>query len=120
MMRLKMLPVLIVILDFQVANALTNDQYVMIQESGYLILWLACIALAASIYSGTKGGSLGLPWMVLLSGFVLAAAASLVQLLDLFKIAFIEYDFRPFVLIARLGSALILLVGLFFYRRGLE
>lgn len=99
---------------------MTSGQYAMIQESGYLILWLACVFLAASIYSGTKGGSLGLPWLILLSGFALAAIASVVQLLDLFKIAFNEYDFRPFMLAARLGSVFILLAGLFFYKRGLE
>ena len=120
MIRLKLLPILIIVFDFRVANALTNGQYAAIQETSYLILWLACIALAASIYSGMKGGSLGLPWLVLLSGFALAAIASLVQLIDLFEIVFSEYDFRPFILAARLGSALILLAGLFFYRRGLE
>jgi hypothetical protein len=67
-----------------------------------------------------RGGSLGLPWLIFVCGFTFAAAASLVELLDLFQLVFSEYDFRPFILAARLGSALLLLVGLIFYKRGLE
>jgi hypothetical protein len=119
-MRLKLLSILFIVCDFQIANAMTSGQYATIQESGYLILWAGCIILAGSIYSGMKGGSLGLPWLIFLCGFVLAAAASMVQLLDLYKIVFSEYDFRPFILAARLGSALIILVGLLIYKRGLE
>jgi hypothetical protein len=119
-MRLTALPVLFIVFDFNIANAMTSGQYALFQETGYLILWLACIALAWSIYAGMKGGSLGLPWLIFVCGFGLAAAASLVQLLDIFKIVFSEYDFRPFILAARLGSALVLLVGLFIYKRGLE
>jgi len=119
-MRLTTLAAIFCIVDFRLANAMTSGQYAMLQESGYLILWAGCIALAWSIYSGMKGGSLGLPWLIFLCGFALAAAASLVQLLDLFKLVFKEYDFRPFILAARLGSALILLVGLLVYKRGLE
>ena len=118
-MRLKILPILFIVLDFKIANAMTSGQYALFQETGYLILWMACIALAWSIYTGMKGGSLGLPWLIFVCGFGLAAIASLVQLIDIFELVFSEYDFRPFILVARLGSALILLVGLFIYKRGL-
>ena len=119
-MRLLALPVLIILIDCKIANAMTSAQYTVIQETGYLILWAACIALAWSIYSGMKGGSLGLPWLVFVCGFAFAAVASLVQLLDIFEVAFSQYDFRPFILAAKLGSALLLLAGLFIYKRGLE
>ena len=116
---LKILPVLL-IFDFRLANALTNSQYGLIQESGYLILWLACSVLSYSIYSALKGGSLGLPWLVFIVGFSVAAGASVLQLLDQLKMAFSLYDLRPLVLGLRLGSILILILGLVFYRRGLE
>lgn len=119
-MRLKALSFLFIIFDFRIANAMTGGQYTAIQESGFLILWAACIAVAWSIYAGMRGGSLGLPWLIFVCGFTLAAVASLVELLDFFKLVFSEYDFRPFILAARLGSALVLLVGLIFYKRGLE
>ena len=115
----KITPALLFI-DSNLANALTGSQYGLIQDSGYLVLWLACSLLSYSIYLALKGGSLGIPWLVFIVGFSIAAGASVIQLLDSLKLVFGVYDLRSLILILKLGAILVLISGLILYRRGLE
>jgi hypothetical protein len=81
---------------------------------------MGCLILALSIFLSLKGGSLGMPWVFFIMGFAMAFVGGALHLLDLFKILVYEYDLRLATLITSCGSMLFLLVGLYFYRRGLQ
>jgi hypothetical protein len=92
----------------------------MVQESLYFATSLGCLVFALIIFLSLKGGSLGTPWLFICIGFFLAAAGGAIHLLDLFQILIHIYDLRPALLIANCGSMIFFLIGLIFYKRGLE
>lgn len=106
--------------DYKVALAISSYTYQVIQESVSLFISLACLLLTISIFAALKGGSLSTPWLLFLIGFALAASAGAMHLLDLFKILIHVYDLRLANLLITCGSLISLLLGLWFYRKGLE
>lgn len=114
------LTTLISMLSFDYASAMSTHTYLVVQESITFLVSIGCLILAISIYRALKGGILGTPWVFFVMGFGLAAVGGLIKLLDLFKIFIYEYDLRPATLLTTCGSVIFLLLGLFYYRRGLE
>ena len=105
---------------YGIATAMSTHNYLVVQESIALLVCIACLLLAVSIFSALKGGILGTPWLFFVIGFSIAAAGGVIKLLDLFKIVIYQYDLRPAILLTTCGSVIFLLLGLFYYRRGLE
>ena len=99
---------------------MTSLDYRLVQESLFLALSLACLILAIMMYLTMKGGKLSLPWIFLLIGFAAAGLGAVIQLLESLKILIHEYDLRPALLIFRCGSMLSFLVGLIFFKKGLQ
>jgi hypothetical protein len=111
---------LLVMADYEMANAITSQQYQVLQHSLLVILSLSCLILTALIYLILRGGILGLPWIFFMIGFGAAALGGAIQLLDALKLAISQYDLRMALLIIYSGSMLSILVGLFIYKRGLQ
>ena len=99
---------------------MTSRGYGLASGAIYLGLSLAGIALAFTIYSVLKGGSLGSSWLFFILGFAAAALGSLIELFDLLHILIYQYDLRLVQLAIRTASMLLFLTGLILYRRGLE
>jgi hypothetical protein len=112
--------VLFVMADYEIANAMTSQQYQVLQQSLLVILSLSCLVLTVLIYMTLRGGKLGLPWIFFMIGFGAAALGGAIQLLDALKLVISQYDLRMALLIIYSGSMLSILVGLFFYKRGLQ
>ena len=102
------------------AAAASTHTYLIIQESITFLVYIVCLLLVIGIFKALKGGVLGTPWLFFVIGFSAAAAGGIIKLLDLFKIMIYQYDLRPVILLTTCGSAIFLLLGLYFYRRGLE
>jgi hypothetical protein len=115
-----LLAIFIVIATCNTANAMTSHSYGLIEQSIYLLLSLVGVALAVTIFSSLKGGSLGNPWFFFILGFTAAGLGSIIELLDLFKFLISQYDLRLILLIFRTGSMLLFLTGLFLYKKGLQ
>jgi hypothetical protein len=107
-----------VLLDCMPAAAMDSGAYAVMLESLFLFLSLVCLIIATTIYAVLKGGSLGTPWIFFMGGFALAAASAAIQLLDMFQIVLHQYDIRPGIFIARVGSMALFMVGLFLHKRG--
>ncbi len=110
----------LVLADHGHANAMTSTGYAILGESFSLVLLLACLIIASLIITELRGGKFGQPWIFMAAGFAVALAASVIHLLDLKAIIFGDYDLRPIYLAARTASMLLILVGLFFYKKGLQ
>jgi len=111
---------LFVISGYKSAWAFSTFSYNVVQESIFTVIAIACLLLAFGIYSSLKGGSLGVPWLFFVIGFAVAAIGGIMHLMDLFKILISQYDLRLATLLTTCGSMIFLLLGLYFYRRGLE
>jgi hypothetical protein len=111
---------LVVLFEYRIANAVTNTGYGLIRESVFLTLALACLVISSMILRSLRGGSLGTPWLFFTSGFIVACLGSAIELFDIGGFLFSQYDLRQAILVTRIGSMLLLLLGLVFYKRGLE
>ena len=111
---------LFVISYFGMANAVSSYTYQVAQESIYLLVSLACLLWALRIFLALRGGSLQTPWLFFSAAFAVAAIGGIIHLLDMFQIAIYQYDLRPATLVTACGSAILLLLGLIIYKRGLE
>lgn len=109
-----------VLLNYNISWAISTQTYNIIQETLYFATSLGCLALAMIIFLSLKGGSLGKPWLFIFIGFLFAASGGAIHLLDLFKVLIYEYDLRLATLITSCGSMLFFLIGLLFYKKGLE
>jgi hypothetical protein len=110
----------LVLTNYELANAMTSSEYAFLEESFSLVLLLACLVVALLIFKELRGGNLGLPWVLIAAGFALGWAASLIHILDLHSILFGDYDLRPIHLVIRASAALFTLIGLVFYKKGLQ
>ena len=114
------LTVVFVLSHYGLANALSTHTYNMVRESTFLLVSLACLFWTIRIFSTLKGGSLQTTWLFFSLAFAVAAIGSILNLLDLLKIVIHVYDLRPANLATTCGTMVLLLIGLFFYRRGLD
>ena len=110
----------LVIINYGFANAMTSKEYDLMQESFSLAISLICLILAIFIFKELSGGALAQPWILIAVGFSLAGAASLISLMDLKAIFFMQYDLRPILFFTRTGGMLLTLVGLIFYKKRLQ
>lgn len=110
----------LVLINYDFCWAISSRTYSVVQESLYFATSIGCLILALTIFLSLKGGSLGTPWLFICIGFLLAAVGGIIHLLDLFKILIHVYDLRPALLITNCGSMIFFLVGLIYYKRGLE
>jgi len=99
---------------------MTSQTYSLIQEITILVCSGACLAVTISIHNGLKGGALGTPWIFFIFAFGLSTAAAVIQVFDLTGFLISQYDHRLTMLILRPGSALLILIGLILYRKGLS
>lgn len=104
----------------EIASAMSTKSYDMIENSIYSIFAIGCFFVAFLIFVSLRGGSLGKPWLIIMLGFILAAAGGVIQVLDIFEIMVNEYDMRLALLIVNSCSMFFLFLGLFFYKKGLE
>ncbi len=106
--------------DYGIAGAMTSHQYELLGESLYFVFALVGLVFALAIFRALKEGSLGKPWLLIVSGLAAAVVGSAIEILDLLEIVIHRYDMRPALLVFRTGSILLLLVGLFLYKRDLQ
>ncbi|OGC90264.1 MAG: hypothetical protein A2W25_05815 [candidate division Zixibacteria bacterium RBG_16_53_22] len=118
--RVFFLTLTVIAADSGVACAMDQTQYAILQESLFMFFSVVCLLLAAIIFSALKGGSLGTPWLFILAGIAVAAVGGAIRLLELFEIVLNQYDLRLAMLVTRVGSVLLFMVGLYLYRKGLR
>jgi hypothetical protein len=113
-------PVFFVFSLYGTAGAVTTHTYRMIQDSIFFLVSLGCLILAISVFFSLKGGSLGKAWLFFVIGFAIALVGAIIHFLDVFRIVLHVYDMRLATLLTTCGSMILLLLGLYFYKRGLE
>jgi uncharacterized membrane protein (UPF0182 family) len=118
--RVFFLTLAVIATDGGVVYAMDQAQYAILQESLFMFFSIVCLLLAAIIFSALKGGSLGTPWLFILAGFAVAVVGGAIRLLELLGIVLHQYDLRMAMLLTRVGAVLLLMVGLYLYRKGLR
>jgi hypothetical protein len=119
-LRAALVTLVIIIIDCKVASAMTTSGYGLLRESLVLVFALACLILSGSIFASLKGGSLGIPWILFIAAFSVAALGGIIEILDSVGLVFSNYDLRPAVTITHSGSMLLLMIGLICHKRGLR
>ncbi len=109
-----------VLLNYNISWAISTHTYEIVQETLYFATSTGCLAFALIIFLSLKGGSLGKPWLFIFIGFLFAASGGVIHLLDIFKVLIYEYDLRLATLVTSCGSMVFFLIGLLFYKKGLE
>jgi hypothetical protein len=120
MMRVFFLAMTLIVFSNVSANAMSATDYTVLRESLFVIFSAGSIAVAAMIFFSLKGGSLGIPWLFFIAGFVAAGVSGVIQLLDTLHVILHMYDLRIPLLFTRAGSMLFFLTGLVLYKRGLQ
>jgi len=118
-MRILALTSMTLLINSGVARAMTTTQYAILQESLYVLFSAVCLLLAVTIFLALRGGSLGLPWVFIIAGFGLAVFGATIHLLDVLRIVLHQYDLRMGIFLSHVGSAVLLMVGLILYKKGL-
>jgi len=98
---------------------MTAQTFPLIQEIILLAVSAGCLALSISIYLNLKGGSLSTPWIFFIIAFGLSTIAAVIQVMDLSGTFISQYDLRLTMLILRPGALIFILLGLFFYKKGI-